>query len=143
MAKKDSSKSKKMAVLVADAFQDPEYFLPKVEIEKMNVEMEVISIDNKPVEIWSFFNRIGQLNVDKSAKEANPDDYIGVMIPGGATSPRTLSQIEDVLEFIRELNEQRKLIASICRGSLPVAVSGIAEERPITGYYLDDPEHPD
>lgn len=142
MSNKDSS-NKKMAVLVADAFQDSEYFLPKVEIEKMDVEMEVISIDDKPVEMWSFFDHIGQLKVDKSAKKANPEDYIGVMIPGGATSPRTLSKNKDVLNFIKELNQRGKLVASICRGSLPVAVSGIAKQRPITGYYLDDPEHPD
>jgi hypothetical protein len=33
----------KIAVLVADAFQDSEYFLPKIEIEKLGVETEVVS----------------------------------------------------------------------------------------------------
>lgn len=49
-----SSKKTKMAVLVADAFQDSEFFLPKIEIEKAEVKMEIVSIENKPVDMRSF-----------------------------------------------------------------------------------------
>ena len=58
------------------------------EIEKMGVQTEVISLNREPIEIYSFFSRIGQLDVNKSIQEANPGDYIGVLVPGGAKSPR-------------------------------------------------------
>src|SRR5262245_58262135 len=48
----------KIAVLLADAFQDPEYFLPKHELERAGARTEVISLDSKPVEIFSYFSRI-------------------------------------------------------------------------------------
>jgi hypothetical protein len=41
----------KIAVLVADAFQDSEYFLPKIEIEKLGVATEVVSLKREPVEL--------------------------------------------------------------------------------------------
>ena len=132
----------KLAVLVADAFQDSEYFGPKAELEKF-AELEVVSVHGGTVEMYSFFDRIGEMDVDVTAQEADADDYIGVLIPGGADSPATLAADESVLDFLRALDEKDKMVASICRGSLPVAVSGIAEGRPITGYYLDDPDHPD
>jgi protease I len=72
----------KIAVLVADAFQDSEYFLPKIEIEKLGVETETVSISRNPVEIYSFFRGIGHLNIDKAIDEANPADYVGVLVPG-------------------------------------------------------------
>jgi len=40
---------KRMGVLAADAFQDSEYFLPKVAIEKMGVHTEVVSPGTDPV----------------------------------------------------------------------------------------------
>jgi len=34
----------KVAVLIADAFQDSEYFLTKIEMEKLGIETETISV---------------------------------------------------------------------------------------------------
>lgn len=137
-----SSKKTKMAVLVADAFQDSEFFLPKIEIEKAGVKMEIVSIENKPVDMWSFFDKIGELNVDKTIERANPDDYIGILVPGGAGSPGTLSENKAVKEFVRAIDKKGKLVACICRGALLVAKSGVAKDREITGFY--DPElYPD
>ena len=45
----------KIAVLLADAFQDSEYFLPKYELERAGARTDVISLDSKPVEIFSYF----------------------------------------------------------------------------------------
>jgi protease I len=126
----------KVAVLVADAFQDSEYFLPKIEIEKLGVETETISISQNPVEIYSFFRGIGHLNIDKTIDEAGPDDYVGVLVPGGAKSPAILAEDERVLAFLRKVNSADKMIAPICRGTLLVATSGIAKGREITGFHL-------
>ena len=113
----------KIGVLLADAFQDSEYFLPKFEIESVGAQTEVISLDSKPVEIYSYFSRIGVLDVDKAISDADPSDYGGVLVPGGAKSPVTLAESDEVLSFLRQINSQRRLVASICRGSLLVARS--------------------
>jgi protease I len=126
----------KVAVLVADAFQDSEYFLPKIEIEKLGVETETVSISKSPVEIYSFFRGIGHLNIDKAVDEANTEDYVGVLVPGGAKSPAILAEDERVLSFLRELDGDRKMVAPICRGTMLVATSGIASGREITGFHL-------
>jgi protease I len=128
----------KVAVLVADAFQDSEYFLPKIEIEKLGVETETVSISKSPVEIYSFFRGIGHLNIDKVIDELKPDNYVGVLVPGGAKSPAILAEDERVLSFIRELDRARQMVAPICRGTMLVATSGIAQGREITGFHLND-----
>jgi len=132
----------KVAVLVADAFQDSEYFLPKIEIEKLGVETETVSISKTPVEIYSFFRAIGHLNIDKSIGEAKPADYIGALVPGGAKSPALLAEDERVLSFLRQMNSTKKMIAPICRGTMLVATSGVAKGREITGFHLSD-QYPD
>ena len=70
----------KVAALVADAFQDSEYFLPKIALQdQLGLDVEVISLKRDPIEIYS--------------------------------------------NFLRQINDQKKLVASICRGSLLVAKS--------------------
>ena len=133
----------KVAALVADAFQDSEYFLPKIALQdQLGLEVEVVSDRRDPIEIYSYFSRIGMLDVDKSIAEADPGDYIGVLVPGGAKSPALLAESPAVLAFLRQIDAQRKLVASICRGSLLVAKSGIAKGRHLTGFHLDR-EFPD
>jgi protease I len=132
----------KVAVLVADAFQDSEYFLPKIEIEKLGVETETVSISKSPVEIYSFFRCVGHLNIDKSIDEAKSTDYVGALVPGGAKSPAILAEDERILSFLREMNGSKKMIAPICRGTLLVVTSGIAKGREITGFHLSD-QYPD
>jgi hypothetical protein len=42
---------KKSVALVADAFQDSEFFLPKIAVEDMGGRVEVVSAGSKPIEI--------------------------------------------------------------------------------------------
>ena len=133
---------RKMAVLIADAFQDSEYFLPKIAIEKIGVVTEIVSLKKDPVAMWSFFDVLGTIAVGKTIDEASPEDYVGVLIPGGAESPATLAESPAVREFVAKLDKDDKLIASICRGSLLVAKSGVAKGRDITGFH-DSEQFPD
>lgn len=133
----------KVAALVADAFQDSEYFLPKIAMQdQLDLEIEVVSTKKEPIEIYSYFSRIGLLEVNKSIDEADPNDYIGVLVPGGAKSPALLAENPAILAFLRKINDDQKLIASICRGSLLVAKSGIVKGRHLTGFHLEK-EFPD
>lgn len=128
----------KIAVLVADGFQDSEYFLPKVGIERLGVKTEVVSLSSGSVEIWSYFSRIGTLDVGRAIGEAKADDYDGALVPGGAKSPALLAESAEVLDFVRAMNNANKMVASICRGSLLVASSGVCRGRHMTGFHLED-----
>src|SRR5262249_22673825 len=132
----------KVAVLVADAFQDSEYFLPKIEIEKLGVETETVSISKTPVEIYSFFRAIGHLNIDNAIGDAEPADYIGAVALGGAKMPAIPGEYERVLSFLRQMNSTRNMIAPICRGTMLVATSGVGKGREITGFHFSD-QYPD
>jgi protease I len=59
-----------------------------------------------------------------------------VLVPGGARSPAILAESDDVRSFLQRINSHLGLVASICRGSLLVARSGIAEGRHITAFHL-------
>jgi hypothetical protein len=52
----------------------------------------VVSSRKEPVEIYSYFVRTGLMDVDLAIAEARPEDYVGVLVPGGAKSPALLAE---------------------------------------------------
>jgi len=132
----------KIAALVADGFQEEEYFLPKVALQRAGFKVEALSTAREPVEIYSFFSPTGTLDIDKIVGDANVDDYVGVLIPGGAKSPALLSESPAVREFVRDANARGMVIAAMCRGSLLLVKSDVVRGRRITGFNLVD-QYPD
>jgi protease I len=78
----------------------------------------VVSSHKEPVEIYSYFVRTGLLDVDRAIAEARPDDYVGVLIPGGAKSPALLADDPRVTKFVQDVAARGGVIACVCRGSM-------------------------
>jgi len=132
----------KIAALVADGFQEEEYFLPKVALQRAGFETVVLSSALEPVEMYSFFSVTGKLDLQKLVSDVSVGDYAAVLIPGGAKSPALLSEDPTVREFLRDANARGIVIAAICRGSLLLARSDVVRNRRITGFDLTD-QYPD
>ena len=124
----------KIAAMIADAFQEEEYILPKVALVQAGYQVDVISSHKEPVEIYSYFARTGLLDVDYAVSEAHPENYVGVLIPGGAKSPALLADDPNVTAFIRAVSARGGVVACICRGSLLAARSGVVKGRRMTGF---------
>ena len=73
-----NDRSTKIAALVADAFQEEEYFFPKVALHEAGYQVEVVSSRKEPVEIYSHFARTDLLDVERAIAVARPEDYVGV-----------------------------------------------------------------
>src|SRR5262249_22366543 len=124
----------KIAALIADAFQEEEYFFPKVALNEAGYQVEVVSSRKEPVEIYSYFARTGLLDVERAITEARPEDYVGVLIPGGAKSPALLAEDPRVTKFVQDVSARGGVIACICRGSMLAARSQVVAGRRMTGF---------
>src|SRR5262245_40282546 len=129
-----SDQRPKIAALVADAFQEEEYFFPKVALNEAGYEVEVVSSRKEPVEMFSYFARTGLLDVQRAITEARPEDYVGVLIPGGAKSPALLAEDPRVTKFVQDVSARGGVIACICRGSMLAARSKVVVGRRMTGF---------
>jgi len=124
----------KIAALVADAFQEEEYFFPKIALNEAGYQVEVVSSRKEPIEIYSYFARTGLLDVDRAITEARPEDYVGVLIPGGAKSPALLAEDPRVTKFVQDISARGGVIACICRGSMLAARSKVVAGCRMTGF---------
>jgi len=124
----------KIAALIADAFQGEEYSFPKVALNQGGCRVEVVSSGKQPVEIYSYFARTGLLDVERVIADARPEDYVGVLIPGGAKSPALLAEDPRVTKFVQDVSARGGVIACICRGSLLAARSKVVAGHRMTGF---------
>ncbi len=78
------------------------------------------------------------VTMDTTLDQVNADDYDALAIPGGFEEFGFYEEAYDerLSELIRAFNAQHKMIATICVGALPVAKSGILNNRRATTYHL-------
>ena len=80
------------------------------------------------------------LLVDQLISEIKVEDYDALAIPGGFEEFGFYEEAyqEAFLNIIRDFNSSNKPIASICVAALPVAKSGVLENRKATTYHLNN-----
>ena len=98
----------------------------KIDVVTCGLNQKVISSFNVPV------------LVDKVIDEVSADDYDALAIPGGFEEFGFYEEAynEQLLELIRLFDSQKKWIATVCVGALPVGKSGVLKDRKATTYHL-------
>lgn len=98
----------------------------KVDVVTCGLNGKVISTFNVPV------------LVDTTIDEVSVDEYDALAIPGGFEEFGFYEEAynEKLLELIRQFDSQKKWIATVCVGALPVGKSGVLDGRKATTYHL-------
>src|SRR5438067_12309056 len=125
---------KKVAILVADGFEQVELTAPKEALEDAGAETEIVSPAGEKVKGWDMQDWGRKFKVDVPLKKANAEDYDALLLSGGVMNPDKLRLEPKAMEFIREFGEARKPIAAICHGPWTLIDAGIARGRRLTSY---------
>ena len=65
--------------------------------------------------------------------KVNPDDYIGLVSPGGR-SPEYLRLNERVIAIVRDFDSDEKPIAAVCHGAQLLAAAGVLRGKTCSAY---------
>ncbi|SHN50884.1 4-methyl-5(b-hydroxyethyl)-thiazole monophosphate biosynthesis [Butyrivibrio hungatei DSM 14810] len=81
-----------------------------------------------------------EIKANKLISEVNASDYDALAIPGGDHLYGFFEEAYDerFLKLIRDFNDSKKNIASVCVGSLPIGKSGVLAGRKATTYHLSE-----
>jgi len=125
----DSSQNKKrVAMIIAfNNFKDEEYLDTKEELKKGSIEIEVVS------------NSIGiakgvggtKVEIKKTIKELNIDDYDGIVFIGGSGALENLDN-SDSYKIAKEAISKNKILAAICISPVILAKSGVLNGKKAT-----------
>ncbi|MBK4738211.1 type 1 glutamine amidotransferase domain-containing protein [Noviherbaspirillum pedocola] len=125
---------RRIAVLVADGFEKIELTMPMSALRAAGAEVDIISLRNGSIRAMNMHEPAGKIAVDYAIDEVDPDDYDGLLIPGGFINPDLLRQSADAREFVRAFDRRRKPIATLCHGPWLLASAGLTRGRTMTSW---------
>ncbi len=72
--------------------------------------------------------------VDLSVADANPDDFLALVLPGGVVNPDLLRTDALAMEFIRSFFVDDRPVAAICHAPWALIEAGVATGRTLTSW---------
>jgi protease I len=125
---------KRVAILVADGFEQIEMTDPRLALEDAGAHTDLISPEEDKVKGFNHDKPGDEFTVDVALKDANPDQYDALMLPGGVANPDKLRIDPDAVQFVRHFAEHGKPIAAICHGPWTLIEAGAVKGRRVTSW---------
>lgn len=120
--------AKKIAVLVAEGFEDLEYWVTVMRLREEGAEVITVGADLEPVRGK---NALGA-RADATAADVDASKLDGIVIPGG-WAPDKLRRYPEITGLVREVHERGKTVGIVCHGGLVAISAGIVGGVSATG----------
>lgn len=120
----------KVALILADGFEDSEFRIPYDRLKKEGFQVDIIGT-KAGQELCGKAGR-EKVRVEKGI-EVSPDEYQALLIPGGY-SPDHLRADERFVGFAKAFERKRKPIAAVCHGPQLLMTAGLVKGRTLTAW---------
>ncbi|HWO41601.1 MAG TPA: type 1 glutamine amidotransferase domain-containing protein [Candidatus Eisenbacteria bacterium] len=127
-------KGLKVAILVAEGFEQVELSEPKKALESAGAETRIVSPAQGQVQGWHHFDKGDRFPVDIPLEQAQAREFDALLLPGGVANPDQLRMLPKAVEFIREFFDTGKPVASICHGPWTLIEAGAVRGRTVTSW---------
>lgn len=125
---------KKVAILVANGFEQVELTKPKQALEEAGATTHIVSPEEEKVKGWDKTNWGDAFNVDITLEQAHPEDYDALLLPGGQLNPDFLRMNEKAVQFVQSFIDHGKPIGAICHGPWTLIETGMVRGKKMTSY---------
>ena len=125
---------KRVAILVAEGFEQSEMVEPRRALEHAGAETEIVSPESGEVQGWNHFDKADRFEVDVEIEAANPDDYDALLLPGGVANPDQLRANPKAVQFVKRFVDSGKPVGVICHGPWTLIEAGAVRGRTMTSW---------
>jgi protease I len=131
----DNLNSKKIAIIATDGVEQVELVKPREAVEKAGGTTELLSLETGQIQAMkSDINPADKFDVDKAITDASPDDYDGLILPGGTVNADKLRMSEDVVSFVQRFFKDGKPAGVICHGPWTLVEADVVRGRTLTSW---------
>lgn len=124
----------KIAILVANGFEQVEMTEPKKALEQAGAKVDIISPEKQQVQSWNHLSPADKFPVNVTLDSANPDNYDALMLPGGVVNPDQLRMNKKAVDFVKNIFKAEKPIAAICHGPWTLINAEAVKGRKMTSW---------
>lgn len=123
---------RRVAILATDGFAQAELEQPRRALVEAGAETEVVSPQGGSIAGWDEGEWGARVDVDVPLRRAKPEDYDGLLLPGGVMNCDLLRTEPAVMEFVRRFFEAGKPVAAIGHGPQLLIEAGMTQGRRLT-----------
>ncbi|MDD5254447.1 MAG: type 1 glutamine amidotransferase [Candidatus Omnitrophica bacterium] len=121
---------KPVAVLTEDNYQVLEVWYPYLRLREEAMAAVFVGTGKKHYKSKEGY----PVEEERSIQEVKPQDFSGVIIPGGY-APDILRRHQEVVDFVKGVFDGHKLVASICHGGWVLVSAGVLKNKRATGFF--------
>jgi protease I len=131
----DELRGKKIAFLMAnEGVEQVEFTRPWEAVREAGAETELIAPEAGKVQAFNHLDKANTWDADRAVGDANPDDYDGLVLPGGVANPDQLRTVPEAVKFARSFFEAGKPVGVICHGPWTLVEADVVKSRTITSW---------
>src|SRR5205085_12481172 len=108
--------------------------VPRDKLKAAGATVDIISLKAGEIKGWDLKDWGRPVKVDKTLHQVSADDYDAIVLPGGQINPDLLRVEPKALSFIKDIFNQKKIVAAVCHAPWLLIETGIAKGRKMTSY---------
>ena len=125
----------RIAILATDGVEESELLEPRRALEGAGARTSLIAPKSGTIQAMKHDDKSQKIKVDLTLEQAKPQEFDGVLLPGGALNADALRMEERAREFVRQVDREGKPVAVICHGPWLLASAGLLRGRKLTSYH--------
>jgi len=131
---KDNLHGLKIAILVADGFEQVELLEPRKALNEAGAETRIVSPNSETARGWELKEWGNEVAVDIPLEEAHAEEFDALLLPGGVMNPDKLRMNSAAVAFAKAFFDAGKPVAAICHGPWTIIETGHARGRRIASW---------
>jgi protease I len=133
MARNDLN-GKRVAILATDGVEQAELTEPRKALDDAGATTIVVSPKEGKIKAWQHDHWGDEIPVDRALREAKPDDFDALMLPGGVMNPDRLRTDKQAVQFVKSFFQAGKPVAAICHGPWLLVEADVVRNRNLTSW---------
>ena len=126
---------RKIAFLVAaEGVEQVELTEPWDAVREAGGEPVLVSPKAGTIQAFDHLDKADTFEVDQTVADADPQAFVGLVLPGGVANPDALRMDEDAVTFVRAFFDDDKPVAAICHAAWVLAEAGVVQGTRMTSW---------
>jgi len=137
--------TKKILLLTGDCAEDYEVKVPQQALMMLGYEVDIAAPNKKAgdtlqlvvhdfTSLDTYIELTGhRIPVDIATSSVNPNDYVGLLIPGGR-APEYIRMYDETIKIVQDFFKADKPVAAVCHGTQLLAAADVLSGHTVTSY---------